>query len=208
MKVDTQELARLGVATVYEAAGRTGLLEGPWIQVIPGSRAAGPARTVRCGQDDNLMVHAAMERVRPGDVLVLAMPRPAPVALVGELLALQAKVRGAAGILVEGAVRDLEELRSLGLPIWARFVSVRGAGKSVVGALDEPVVVGGATISPGDLVVLDADGAVVVAADRVCGVLEAARARAAREQALRAQLERGALTYDLHGLRSHVEESR
>ncbi len=208
MKRDVQELADLGVATVYEAAGRTGLLEGPWVQVIPGSRAAGPARTVRCGQDDNLMVHAAMERVRPGDVLVLAMPRPAPVALVGELLALQAKVRGAAAVLVDGAVRDLEELRNLGLPTWARFVSVRGAGKSVVGALDEPVVVGGATISPGDFVVLDADGAVVVAADRASAVLEAARARAAREQALRQQLERGALTYDLHGLRSQVEESR
>jgi len=208
MKVDTQELARLGVATVYEAAGRTGLLEGPWVQVIPGSRAAGPARTVRCGQDDNLMVHAAMERVRPGDVLVLAMPRPAPVALVGELLALQAKVRGAAAVLVDGAVRDLEKLRNLRLPIWARFVSVRGAGKSVVGALDEPVVVGGATISPGDFVVLDADGAVVVAADRASAVVEAARTRAAREQVLRQQLERGALTYDLHGLRGQVEESR
>lgn len=205
MNLQAQEFARLGVATVYEAAGRAGLVEGPWIQVVPGSRAAGPARTVRCGQDDNLMVHAVMERVRPGDVLVLTMPRPAPVALVGEILALQAKVRGAAAILVDGAVRDLEELQALGLPIWARFVSVRGAGKSAVGAIDEPVTVGGATIRPGDVVVLDADGAVVVAADRAGRVLEAARARAAREAALRAQLERGALTYDLHGLRAQVE---
>jgi 4-hydroxy-4-methyl-2-oxoglutarate aldolase len=199
-----RELAQLGVATVYEAAGRTGLVEGPWVQVVPGSRAAGPARTVRCGQDDNLMVHAVMERVQPGDVLVVSMPEPAPVALVGEILALQAKVRGAAAVLVDGAVRDVEELRALGLPVWARFVSVRGAGKSVWGAIDEPVVVGGATIRPGDVVVLDADGAVVVAAERVLGVLEAARARAAREAALRAQLEQGALTYDLHGLRRQV----
>ncbi len=202
MNLQAQEFARLGVATVYEAAGRAGLVEGPWIQVVPGSRAAGPARTVRCGQDDNLMVHAVMERVRPGDVLVLTMPRPAPVALVGEILGLQAKVRGAAAILVDGAVRDLEELQALGLPIWARFVSVRGAGKSAVGAIDEPVTVGGATIRPGDVVVLDADGAVVVAADRAGRVLEAARARAAREAALRAEVERGALTYDLHGLRA------
>ncbi|MCS7235573.1 MAG: 4-carboxy-4-hydroxy-2-oxoadipate aldolase/oxaloacetate decarboxylase [Armatimonadota bacterium] len=199
-----RELAQLGVATVYEAAGRTGLLEGPWVQVVPGSRAAGPARTVRCGQDDNLMVHAVMERVQPGDVLVVSMPEPAPVALVGEILALQAKVRGAAAVLVDGAVRDVEELRALGLPVWARFVSVRGAGKSVWGAIDKPVVVGGTTVRPGDVVVLDADGAVVVAAERVPDVLEAARARAAREAALRAQLEQGALTYDLHGLRRQV----
>ncbi len=204
MNTQMRELAQLGVATVYEAAGRTGLVEGPWVQVVPGSRAAGPARTVRCGQDDNLMVHAVMERVQPGDVLVVSMPEPAPVALVGEILALQAKVRGAAAVLVDGAVRDVEELRALGLPVWARFVSVRGAGKSVWGAIDEPVVVGGATIRPGDVVVLDADGAVVVAAERVLGVLEAARARAAREAALRAQLEQGALTYDLHGLRRQV----
>jgi len=151
------------------------------------------------------MVHAVMERVRPGEVLVLTMPEPAPVALVGELLAVQAKARGAAAILVDGAVRDLEDLQALGLPIWARFVSVRGAGKSALGALDVPVTVGGATIRPGDVVVLDADGAVVVAADRVAAVLEAARARAAREAMLRAQLEQGALTYDLHGLRRQVE---
>jgi len=205
VNADAAELARLGVATVYEAGGRTGLVEGPWIRVVPGSRAAGPARTVRCGQDDNLMVHAVMERVRPGEVLVLTMPEPAPVALVGELLAVQAKARGAAAILVDGAVRDLEDLQALGLPIWARFVSVRGAGKSALGALDVPVTVGGATIRPGDVVVLDADGAVVVAADRVAAVLEAARARAAREAMLRAQLEQGALTYDLHGLRRQVE---
>lgn len=204
MNTQMRELAQLGVATVYEAAGRTGLLEGPWVQVVPGSRAAGPARTVRCGQDDNLMVHAVMERVQPGDVLVVSMPEPAPVALVGEILALQAKVRGAAAVLVDGAVRDVEELRALGLPVWARFVSVRGAGKSVWGAIDKPVVVGGTTVRPGDVVVLDADGAVVVAAERVPDVLEAARARAAREAALRAQLEQGALTYDLHGLRRQV----
>lgn len=208
MSTPVQQFAQLGVATVYEAAGRAGMVEGPWIQVVPGSRAAGPARTVRCGQDDNLMVHAVMERVCPGEVLVLTMPRPAPVALVGEILVLQAKLRGAAAVLVDAAVRDLEELRALGLPIWARFVSVRGAGKSAVGAIDEPVVVGGAVICPGDLVVLDADGAVVVPADRAGSVLEAARARAAREATLRTQLQGGALTYDLHGLRAQVEGRR
>lgn len=205
MRADPVQFAQLGVATLYEAAGRTGLVEGPWLQVVPGSRAAGPARTVYCSQDDNLAVHAAMEHLQPGEVLVVTMPRPAPVALVGEILALQAKVRGAAAVLVDGAVRDLEDLRILGLPIWARFVSVRGADKAVLGAIDVPVTVGGAVIRPQDLVVLDADGVVLVPSQRAEEVLEAGLARAARESALRAQLERGALTYDLHGLRRNVE---
>ena len=111
------QLAELGVATIYEAAGRAGLIDLPLIQLLPESRAAGPARTVLCGQDDNLMVHAAIERIQPGEVLVLAMPEPRPIALVGELLATQVKVRGAAAILVGAAVRDVEELRELGLPI-------------------------------------------------------------------------------------------
>ncbi|HVN61385.1 MAG TPA: 4-carboxy-4-hydroxy-2-oxoadipate aldolase/oxaloacetate decarboxylase [Gaiellaceae bacterium] len=199
------ELARLGSATVHEAAGRAPLVDVPLIQVLPGSRAAGPARTVRCGQDDNLMVHAAMAEALPGEVLVLTMPEPAPVALVGELLATQAKGRGVAALLVDAAVRDLDELGELGLPIWARYVRVRGADKAVPGTIGEPVEVGGATIRQGDVVVLDSDGAVVVEADRVEEVLAAARARAEREVEKRAKLEAGALSYDLDGLRALVE---
>ena len=131
------DLAALGVATVYEAAGRVGLVDAHLVQVVPGSRAAGPARTVRCGQDDNLMVHAAVAEAQPGVVLVLTMPEPAPVALVGDLLATQAKVRGVAGLLVDAAVRDVDELRVLGLPIWARYVRVRGAAKNVAGSIGE-----------------------------------------------------------------------
>jgi 4-hydroxy-4-methyl-2-oxoglutarate aldolase len=200
------ELARLGTATVYEASGRRGLIDAPLIQVVPGSRAAGPARTVRCGQDDNLMVHAAMVRLRAGEVLVLTMPAPAPVALVGDLLATQAKVHGAAAILVDASVRDVEELAELGLPIWARYVRVRGADKATVGALDVAVEVGGATIRPGDVVVLDADGAAVVEHERVDEVLEASRAREEAERVKRAKLQEGALSYDLDGLRAIVDE--
>jgi 4-hydroxy-4-methyl-2-oxoglutarate aldolase len=201
------ELARLGTATVYEASGRRGLVDAPLIQVVPGSRAAGPARTVRCGQDDNLMVHAAMARLRPGEVLVLTMPSPTPVALVGDLLATQAKVHGAAAILVDAAVRDVEELAELGLPVWARYVRVRGADKATVGDLDGPVEVGGATIRPGDVVVLDADGAAVVEHERVSEVLEASLAREEAERVKRAKLKEGALSYELDGLRAVVEEA-
>jgi 4-hydroxy-4-methyl-2-oxoglutarate aldolase len=199
------ELAQLGTATVHEAAGRAPLVDLPLIQVLPGSRAAGPARTVRCGQDDNLMVHGAVAEACPGEVLVLTMPEPAPVALVGELLATQAKGRGVAAILVDAAVRDVEELRELGLPIWARYVRVRGADKSVPGVIGEPVQVGGATIRQGDVVVLDTDGAVVVERERVDEVLAAARERAAREVDKRAKLQAGALSYDLDNLRALVE---
>jgi 4-hydroxy-4-methyl-2-oxoglutarate aldolase len=199
------ELAELGTATVYEASGREGLVDLDLHQVISGSRAAGPARTVRCGQGDNLMVHAAMARTEPGDVLVLTMPEPEPVALIGELLVTQARARGAAALLVDAAVRDAEELRELGLPVWARWIRVRGAGKSETGALDEPVQVGGATIHPGDPVVLDADGAVVVERARAEEVLAASLEREERERVKRARLAAGELSYDMDGLRERVE---
>jgi 4-hydroxy-4-methyl-2-oxoglutarate aldolase len=200
-----EELARLGSATVYEAAGRVGLVDAELTQVVPGSRAAGPARTVRCGQGDNLMVHAVMDRIEPGDVVVLTMPEPEPVALVGDLLATQAKVAGAAALLVDASVRDLEELRELGLPIWARYVRIRGADKDAVGAIDEPVSVGGQTIAPGDAVVLDADGAAVVERARLQEVLEASLAREENERVKREKLLAGAISYDLDGLRARVE---
>jgi 4-hydroxy-4-methyl-2-oxoglutarate aldolase len=199
------ELAKLGTATVHEAAARSPVVDVPLVQIVPGSRAAGPARTVRCGQDDNLMVHAAVAEARPGEVLVLTLPEPTPVALVGELIATQAKVRGVAALLVDAAVRDVDELREVGLPIWARYVRVRGAGKRVPGAIGEPVEVGGAPIRQGDAVVLDADGAVVVEAERIEEVLAAARERAEDEREKRAKLESGALSYDLDGLRELVE---
>ncbi|HLI91574.1 MAG TPA: 4-carboxy-4-hydroxy-2-oxoadipate aldolase/oxaloacetate decarboxylase [Ktedonobacteraceae bacterium] len=203
--LDITRFAHYGVATVYEAAGRSGLIDVDLIQIVPGSRAAGPARTVRCGQADNLMVHAVLDQVQPGEVLVLTMPQPEPVALVGELLATQARVRQVAGLLIDASARDTEELRELGLPIWTRWVRVRGATKTEVGAINEPVVMGGATIAPGDIVVLDADGAVVVPRQRAEQVLAAAQARQEREADLRKKLEAGALSYDLHGLRGLVE---
>ena len=182
--------SELAVATVYEAAGREGLIDVALHRIVPGSRAAGPARPVRCGQGDNLMVHAAIAHARPGDVLVLTMPEPAPVALVGDLLATQAQAQGVAAILVDGAVRDADELAELGLPIWARWIRVRGAtqGRRRARSTSRSTV-GGARIAAGDLVVLDGDGAAVVAAGagrrgaRRRRRARGARAREAREAA-------------------------
>lgn len=201
------ELARLGSATVYEAGGRRGYVDADLVQVIPGSRTAGPARTVICGQDDNLMVHAVMAAVAPGEVIVLTMPEPRAVGVVGDLLATQAKAQGAAGMLIDAAVRDVEELTELGLPIWARWVRVKGATKDLPGTIGEPVTVGGATIRQGDIVILDADGAAVVEHERADEVLGAALAREENERVKRSKLQAGALSYELDGLRKRVQGS-
>ena len=190
---------------MYEAGGRRGYVDADLVQVLPGSRAAGPARTVRCGQDDNLMVHAAMASLQAGEVLVLTMPVPRPVALLGDLLATQAKVHGAVAVLVDAAVRDREELAELGLPVWTRWVRISGAGKGLPGSIGEPVSVGGATIRHGDVLVLDADGVAVIEHERVDDVLTASRTRLEAERVKRAKLEQGALSFDLDRLRERLE---
>jgi 4-hydroxy-4-methyl-2-oxoglutarate aldolase len=199
-----KELAELGSATVYEAGGRRGYVDADLHQVVPGSRVAGPARTVRCGQDDNLMVHAAMAEVQPGEILVFSMPEPRPVALVGDLLATQAQAHGAAALLVDASVRDVEDLVEMGLPIWARWVRVKGATKEIAGETEVSVSVGGATIRQGDILVLDADGVAVVEIERVEEVLAASRQRFEKEAVKRAKLRQGELSFELDGLRDQL----
>ena len=201
-------LSELGVATVYEASGREGLIDIPLFQIIPNSRVAGVARTVLCGQDDNLMVHAAIEQIQPGEVLVLTMPEAAPVALIGELLATQVKVKKAAGILVDASVRDVNELIELGLPIWSHFIRVKGATKTKIGKLNEVITVGGMQIASGDVVVMDVDGAVCIKQARVDDVLKASEERLEKEATLRKKLLAGQISYDLHGLRVTVERNQ
>jgi 4-hydroxy-4-methyl-2-oxoglutarate aldolase len=143
--------------------------------------------------------------VQAGEVIVLTMPEPRPVALVGDLLATQAKAHGAAGMLIDASVRDIETLAELGLPIWARWVRVKGATKDAPGTIGEPVQVGGATIRQGDIVVMDADGAAVVEAERVDEVLQASRKREDNERVKRIKLQAGELSYDLDGLRERAQ---
>ena len=202
---DYATLAELGVATVHEAAGRIGVIDLPLAQIVPGSRVAGPARIAVCASGDNSMVHAVIAHALPGDVLVLTSREPAPVALVGELLATQAQAQGVAGILVDGAVRDLDELVAIGLPIWTRFVRAQGATKGVVGELDVPVTIGGTEIKPGDLVVMDCDGAMALASAQVEEVLPLALERAERERVMRLRYAAGELSYNVNGLREIVE---
>jgi 4-hydroxy-4-methyl-2-oxoglutarate aldolase len=202
---DYAAFAQLGVATVHEAAGKAGIVDVPLIQVVLGSRVAGPARTALCAPGDNTMVHAVVAHAKPGDILVLTSAEPSSFALVGELLATQAQAQGAAGMLVDGAVRDLDDLVAIGLPIWTRFVRARGAAKSEVGKLDVPVVVGGTTIRPGDLVVMDCDGAVALPGEQVDAVLPLALERAERERVMRQRYLAGELSYDVQELRRLVD---
>ena len=202
-------LAELGTATVYEASGRQGLIDLPLIQVVPKSRVAGKARTVLCGQGDNVMVHACIEHIQPGEIVVLAQPESQASALIGDMLVTQMEVAGAAGVLLNGAVRDFEELVAMGLPIWTQFVRVRGATKTEIGRLNVPVAMGGNIIYPGDIVVMDADGAITIRLSRLDEILEKAEARAAKEDALRERYKNGERSYGqpsvAHGLRESVE---
>jgi 4-hydroxy-4-methyl-2-oxoglutarate aldolase len=209
VRFETQETAAegFGVSTIYEAAGRSGLVDLELIAILPDARVAGRARTVLCGQDDNLMVPAAIAHVRSGEILVIRMPESRPVSMLGGLLAEQCVARGVKGVLVDAAVRDVAEIRALGLPVWTRHVRARSAAKRVVGRLDAPLEIGGATIAAGDLVVMDADGAVAVPAARVDEVLAVAAQRDAQERVKLERYRRGELSYDLDGLRALVERS-
>ncbi len=201
-------LAELGTATVYEASGRQGLIDLPLIQIVPKSRVAGKARTVLCGQGDNVMVHACIEHIQPGEIIVLAQPESQAVALIGDMLVTQMEVAGAAGILSNGAVRDAELLAEMGLPIWTQFVRVRGATKTEIGRLNIPVAMGGTIIYPGDIVVMDTDGVICVRPSRLDEILKKAEARAAKEEDLRKRYKNGERSYDLRGWREMVEAPR
>jgi 4-hydroxy-4-methyl-2-oxoglutarate aldolase len=202
---DYAAFARLGVATLHEAAGRVGVVDLTLTQVVPGSRVAGPARIALCSPSDNTMVHALIADAHPGDVLVLTSARPTPHAFLGELLATQAQTRGVAGILVDAAVRDLDELAAIGLPVWARWVRAQGATKGELGSLDVLAVVGGIEIRPGDLVVMDCDGAMALPAARIDEVLPLALEREQREAEMRVRYAAGELSYDVQGIRKLVE---
>jgi len=190
---------------MFEAAGRAGLVDLDLIAHIPEAKVAGRARTVLCGQDDNLMVPAAIARAEPGDVLVMRMPESRPVSLLGELLATQCLARGVVAVVVDAAIRDAVAIRELGLPVWSRFVRARSAAKKIVGTLDEPLEFGGTTIAFGDLIVLDGDGVLAVPAARVSEVVARAAERDAAEVVKRERYRRGELSYDLDGLRALVE---
>ncbi|SNT54129.1 4-hydroxy-4-methyl-2-oxoglutarate aldolase [Asanoa hainanensis] len=196
-----EALAAAGVATVHEAAGRVGLL-GPRVQARQdGATIAGSAITVSCHPGDNLMIHAAVEVCAAGDVLVVTTTSPSTDGMFGDLLATSLAARGVLGLVIDAGVRDLASLRAMGFPVWSAAVHAQGTVKASPGSVNVPVVAAGQLVRPGDIVVADDDGVVVLPAPAGEAVAEAAAKRISNEEAKRATLASGTLGVDLYGLR-------
>jgi 4-hydroxy-4-methyl-2-oxoglutarate aldolase len=199
-------LAALGVSTVHEADGRQGAFD-PAIRPIQfGTRIAGPAVTVSCHPGDNLMIHAAVETCRAGDIVVVTTTSPSTDGMIGELLATSLRAHGVIGVVTAAGIRDAAELRDMRFPAWARAISPQGTVKSSPGSVNVPVVCGGQLVRPGDTIVADDDGVVVVPRARAVEVLLAAQARAANEDDKRKRLAAGELGVDMYGLRTLLKE--
>ena len=194
-------LGTAGVATVHEAQGRTGLLRPSMRPLYPSARVAGSAVTVLCPAGDNLMIHAAIAVVQPGDVLVVATMSESTDGMFGELLAESCRAHGVAGLVIDAGVRDTTELTAMGFPVWSRAVSAQGTVKATPGWVNVPIVCAGQALSPGDIVVGDNDGVVVVPRAGAVDVVTAAEQRLAKEEASRARYKAGELGLDMHGLR-------
>jgi 4-hydroxy-4-methyl-2-oxoglutarate aldolase len=194
-------LAKCGVATVHEALGRTCYL-GPGLRPIQdGTRVGGTAVTVLCWPGDNLMIHAAVEQCRPGDLLVVTTTSACTDGLFGELFATALVHRGVRGLVTTAGVRDVADLRAMGFPVWSAAVSAQGSVKATPGAVNVPIVVGGQLVRPGDAILADDDGVVCVPRERVGEALTAGQARVEKEEATRQAFRDGELGLDRYGLR-------
>jgi 4-hydroxy-4-methyl-2-oxoglutarate aldolase len=203
---DVDALAGMGTATVHEAIGRRGFA-GPDLRPIQqGVAIAGTAVTVSCHPGDNLMIHAAVEVCRAGDVLVVTNTAPSSHGMFGELLATSLMARGVRGLVIDAGVRDTADLRAIGFPVWSRYVSCEGTVKASPGSVNVPVVLGSQMVEPGDVVCADDDGVVVVPRASAAAAVVASQARIEKEAATRARLQAGELGVDFYGLRAKLAE--